>query len=96
MNLSDLIVGGLREGAGLDREEARELAAAIINWGAEQGYSGDRYYWPVKMRQHSAEKRNESIRREFDGRNLREVCQRHGVSHSTVYRALQLGRSASA
>ncbi|MCP1675470.1 Mor family transcriptional regulator [Natronocella acetinitrilica] len=32
--------------------------------------------------------RNRQVRREFDGRNHREVCRRWGISRSTLYRIL--------
>lgn len=89
LTLSDLLAQGLRVGVGMDDEKARELASSIISWGAEHGHAGDRYYWPCKFRELSSAERDAAIRQEFNGRNLRAVCKRHGVSHMTVYRAVR-------
>lgn len=35
--------------------------------------------------------RNQAIRAEFNGRNMSEVCRRHGVKPSTVYRIVGAG-----
>ena len=88
LTLSDLLAQGLRMGAGMPDEQARELAANVIAWGAEHGHAGDRYYWPCKFRELSPADRHAAIREEFNGRNLKDVCRRHGVTSSTVYRAI--------
>lgn len=86
--MSDLLSQGLQAGAGLDAEKAREVAAAVIAWGAERGYSGDKYYWPVKFRELSPGERRAAIRRDFNGRNLKTVCAQYGVSERAVYHIL--------
>lgn len=49
---------------------------------AEAG--GEYIYVPVLDKA----KRNEAIKREFNGRNLKEVCARHGISLSHGYRVI--------
>lgn len=88
MTLGDLLTSALKDAGGLAAERAQELAAAVITWGAENGHAGDTYYWPCRFRELSPSERDAAICREFNGRNLKEVCQRYGVSHMTVYRAL--------
>lgn len=89
MSLPEILVLALQDGAGLAEEAARDLAATVINWGAEQGHAGDRFYWPCRYRELTADERDEAIRGAFNGRNLKDVCLQYGVSHATVYRALR-------
>lgn len=91
MSLSEIITTALEKGAGMAPDDAREAAAAVINWGANNGISGDRYYWPCQFREITPEERDAAIRREFNGRNLQDICARYGVSHMTVYRAVRPG-----
>lgn len=70
----------LREQFGLDEPLALALAEKVIagcrrKWGAQE------IYIPAPDKAD----RDAAIRREFNGRNLAEVCQRHGVSRSRVY-----------
>lgn len=76
---------GLMEGCKLPPEEAERLAVRLIEWGAATGHGGNEHYWPMRLRKMSISERNAAIRREFDGTNLKPVCQRYEVSHTTVY-----------
>jgi len=88
LNMSDLLLQGLQVGCGIDEDSARALASAVIEWGAEHGHAGDRYYWPCRFREFTPAERQAAIRKDFSGRNLKEVCARYGVCSRTVYLAL--------
>lgn len=92
MSFSDILFDALHKGAGMGVDQARTVAAAVIQWGADQGHAGDRHYWPCRFRELTSEERDAAIRRDFNGRNLKEVCRRFGVSHMTVYRAVRQSR----
>jgi len=87
-SLFDTIRDGLQEGARLPPEDAERIAIAVIEWGAETGIAGAEYYWPAKVQGQSLEQRNEAIRGEFDGTNLKAICQKYSVGKTTVYRAI--------
>lgn len=84
--ICEILAGALQDIIGISETEAAELAGQVIAWGAAHGYAGTRHYWPARVGLTAAE-RDEAIRREFTGSNLREICERFGVSHETVYRA---------
>lgn len=67
---------------------ATTLAEQIICSAAQRGHGGADYYLP--MSQHiNRRERNEQIRREFVGTNLRAVCRKYQVSKTTVYRIVR-------
>jgi Mor family transcriptional regulator len=67
----------------ISRDEAliNRLATALVD-GLRSRLGGGDVYIPAPDK--SA--RNTAIRAEFNGRNMSEVCRRHGVKPSTVYR----------
>lgn len=89
MSLPNLICQALQDAAGLDQGTAQEVAAQVIQWGTDNGYSGTEHYWPCKFRALPAIDRDAAIKREFNGRNLKEVCKKFDVSHTTVYQAVR-------
>lgn len=88
MSFGCALVSAIERGCDLDRKKAVELAEKIINGGAENGDAEIRYYWPQKFMGLDSVARDEAIRTDFTGRNLKEVCDRYGVSPATVYRAV--------
>lgn len=89
MTLPEILQAALQHGAGLDPAQAEELTATIIDYGAAQGHGGTEHYWPKKYRALTKEERDEAIRDEFNGRNLKEICQKFGVSSYVVYQAVK-------
>lgn len=71
---------------GMSADVANLLTVQMIRVAAELGYAGSEYYLPY-MHNLSKSERNALIRRDFNGRNLRDVCRKYGVSKTTVYRA---------
>lgn len=68
-------------------QEAHGIASRIIEWGIEHGHAGVEHYWPCRLRTMTKSERDEAIRREFDGTNLRVICEKYEVSQATVYAA---------
>lgn len=86
-NLVDVITDALSSpDFGMPTETANALAVQIIRTAASRGHAGSDYYLP-HLHNLSRAERNALIRRDFTGSNLREVCRKHGVSKTTVYRA---------
>lgn len=86
-SLTDVITDALTSPAfEMAKEVASLLATQIIRAAAERGHAGTDYYLP-HLHNLSRAERNELIRRDFTGSNLREVCRKYGVSKTTVYRA---------
>ena len=71
----------VRAEIGYNEAFASSIASAIVR-GLRRKLGGQEVYIPAPDRS----ERDAAIRREFNGTNLAEVCQRHGVSKSTVYR----------
>lgn len=67
----------------LTEQYAESLAAAVMD-GLRLEYGGDRLYIPSPEKA----RRDEAIRREFNGRNRKEVCGKYGVSKSRLYEIL--------
>ena len=89
MSFGCALVAAIQTGCDLDEKAAAELAAKIIEGGAANGDAEERYYWPQRLAcLLDPQVRDAAIRSEFNGRNLTEVCDRYGVSHMTVYRAI--------
>ena len=89
MSFGCVLVAAIESGCDVSREEAINMAAKIIAAGAQNGDSEVRYYWPQRLTELDPAARDAAIRQQFNGRNLLEVCDRHGVSHMTVYRAMR-------
>ena len=87
-SLPEVLTQALQAAGEMDEAAAGELARRIVRWGAKNGFARSEYYWPIAA---SADRkaRNVAIRAEFNGRNLREICRRYGVSVATVYRAVR-------
>ncbi len=94
MNLPEALILAIGTSLRLDEEDAQEIAEQVILCGSEMGLSGDEYYWPCRYSRCSREERDEAVRRDFNGRNLREVCAKHGLSHTTVYKIVKQAPAA--
>lgn len=88
MTLRDIIYEGLVQGCGLSEDESRALIRGIIEHASKQGYSKNHYYLPRRDKVFSKAERREMVRQEFNGRNMAELCEKLGVSQSTIYRDL--------
>lgn len=71
----------VRNEIGMHEALASPFAQALVR-GLRRRLGGSELWIPAP----SKEERNAAIRREFNGKNLEEVCRRHGVSSTTVYR----------
>lgn len=77
----------VREEIGLHEQFANDIAAAIVR-GMRKRYGGQTMgakgsiYVPAPDKSN----RNAAIRAEFMGSNAAEVCKKHGVSRTTLYR----------
>ena len=89
MSFGCVLVSAIQSSLDLSREEAIEMAGKIIAAGAQNGDSETRYYWPQRLTELDPAARDAAIRQQFNGRNLIEICDKHGVSHMTVYRAVR-------
>ncbi|HYF17698.1 MAG TPA: Mor transcription activator family protein [Ramlibacter sp.] len=74
----------VREEIGYKEDFASQIASAVLR-GLRRRRGGEELYVPAADRS----ERDAAIRREFNGTNLLEVCRRHGVSKSTVYRVCE-------
>lgn len=90
VTIIDVIAAGLRGFSDMSESAAEELARAICCSAAKQGHAGEEYWLPV-LETLTRAQRNEAIRREFNGQNLREVMKKYGVHKSTIYRAVRRG-----
>lgn len=88
-SLFDTLREGLQEGVRFSPEEAERIAVTLIEWGADAGHAGVEFYWPAKVRSMPVAKRNKAIRDEFNGTNLRAICEKYQVSRATVYNVIQ-------
>lgn len=101
ISLLYLLTGALQHEMGLAEQDACRHAQAMVRWMAPQ-VGGDVLYCP-KTIEADRVARDEAIRKEFNGRNGGEVCQRHGISRTTLYRVvakspvepLNVGRDAA-
>lgn len=89
MSFGCKLVEAIEAGFEVQRDEALVMAEKIISAGIDLGAAGSVHYWPSRFLGVDAKARDEAIREEFNGRNLNDVCNRHGVSARTVYRAVQ-------
>lgn len=69
-----------REETGLNEHAASQLADAIVQ-GLRRRFGGDYLYIPAADKR----KRDDDIRREFNGLNRKEVCKKYNVSKSRLY-----------
>lgn len=87
---TDVISAGLQGFCQMQPAAAADLAHAIACSAARLGHAGSEYYLPELHTMTRAE-RNEAIRREFNGANIRHICKKYGVGKTTVYRAVKRG-----
>lgn len=73
---------------GMPPGAAAELAAQIVRVAAARGHGGTEYHLHC-LAHITREERYDRIKREFNGRNVREICRRYGVHRSTVYRIVR-------
>lgn len=88
--ITDVIAAGLRGFCDMPPAAAEELARAICCSAARQGHAGAEYYLPA-LNTLTRAQRNEAIRREFNGRNLRALMKKYGVRKSTIYCVVRRG-----
>lgn len=93
MSLGRTLTCAVMEVAGVDEETALTLVQRIIEWGGENNCVGREFYWPASYRRFTVAERNAAIRSEFNGRNLRDLCERYDVSHQTIYRIVRRNES---
>lgn len=92
----------VRAELGMHEREAFSLAQAIVR-GLRARYGGERLgYRGIYIPAPSKEQRNAAIRKEFDGTNVKEVMERHGIKRTQIYRivgkrtdGLQIGRTGA-
>lgn len=74
------LTAAIQEGLGYEERVAAELAQPITE-ALRRRNPAERLYIPAPDKR----ERDESVRREFNGRNAREICHRHGISRSRLY-----------
>lgn len=83
----------VRSELGMHEREAFDIAKAIVRGlrkrygGLRVGGRGAAIYIPAP----SKRERNDAIRREFDGTNLKDVMTRHGINRAQIYRIIKAG-----
>lgn len=88
MNLALCIFEALKDAAGMTETEAKAVTEQVVEWGRKNGCAGVEHYWPCRFEDLPPGERDKKIRAEFNGKNLKAVCKKYGVSARTVYRAL--------
>lgn len=81
-----IITAALQHEMGMPERDASRIAEGMLRWMAPQ-VGGDVLYCPKTLASDRIA-RDEAIRREFNGRNREEVCQRYGVSKSRLYQII--------
>lgn len=84
--LTNEITAILRERIGHHEQFAVLIAKEVVA-GLVERRAGDFLYVPTGNRSRIAE-RNQSIRREFNGRNAKQVCDKHRISRSRLYQII--------
>ncbi|WP_083831932.1 Mor transcription activator family protein [Azoarcus olearius] len=74
---------------GVGADDARARARAILVKAGELGHAGADYYLP-SFSHLTRDERNARIKCEFNGRNMKEVCRKYGISKRTVYRVMRI------
>lgn len=80
----------VRNALNIKESEATVLTKKILN-SLRDRIGGKEFYIPRSDKS----KRTEEIAKEFNGTNLTEVCKKHGVTKSTVYRAMSRQKGGS-
>lgn len=81
------VVQEIVQAYGAPESAAMQLASKIIG-AMQHRFQGETVYFPAPRKDIDA------VLRDFDGRNYKEVCRKHHISRSTLYRHLQRHRSA--
>jgi len=81
------LTDAIREEGSLPETEASRLADAVIRR-LRCKRAGQTIYIPGTLSTRERHARDNGIRQEFNGRNMRDVCRKYDVSRNTVYRAL--------
>lgn len=76
---------------GLDNQLSGSMAAGIT-MRLQKLLCKNSIYFRIKVQ--SKQERYAAIKRDFNGANHNEVCKKHGISRSTLYRALEAEPSA--
>lgn len=84
VTITDVISAALQDFAKMNKVAADELTLQILYKADEHGHCGTEYYLPA-MRHITRAQRNEAIRKEFNGQNLKHVCKKYGIGKSMVY-----------
>ena len=71
---------------GLPNDRAAQISAQTVQVISSE-FGGQNVYLPRRSPWFSFKRRDEAIRKEFNGRNMPDVCRRFNVSARTVYRA---------
>lgn len=74
------VTAAIQEGLGYEEQIAAQMAQPITD-ALRRRNPAERLYIPAPDKR----SRDEAVRREFNGRNAREVCDRHGISRSRLY-----------
>lgn len=92
ISLTDVLADALQAPEfGMPAEVAATLAGEIIRVAAARSHAGTEYYLPTTATKLTREERDAEIRRQWHGRNVRELCRRYGVSRPTLYRIVRRG-----
>jgi len=90
IGISDVLSEALQDFVGMNKFAADELTFRLLCKADENGHCGAKYYLP-SMRHITRAQRNEAIRREFNGQNLKHVCEKYGIRKSMVYQIVRRG-----
>lgn len=86
----DVIAAGARKAFGMSAVVAEYHARAIVLGASEDGHAGAEYYLP-SLHTLTRAQRNEAIRHEFNGQNLKHICKKYGIGKSMVYEIVRRG-----
>ncbi|MGZ4954131.1 MAG: Mor transcription activator family protein [Methylobacter sp.] len=88
-HITDALQGDIREALqssiGFNDDIAKSLAASIARK-IQSRWGGREIYIPVGV---DVSDRNRMIKQEFNGSNHAEICRRHNISLSTLYRIIR-------
>lgn len=85
---ADVLVRKLK----MSKAVAELLAAELVVGAAELGHGGVSYHLHT-LDYLTREDVSDRVRREYNGRNVSDLCRRYGRSRSTIYRYLRRGES---
>lgn len=91
ISLQDEITEIIRMAESRSESEAARLAAVVVE-GLRRRRGGDTLYIPTGIAPGGRRQRDQAIRSEFNGRNIRELCAKHRLSRSRMYDILRSSR----